>query len=120
MLDIYDVSLYGVCATSLEGDVSEAKPCAQVELWKNKIEEAVQNDLDWSGENQLAEEDELEAKRRSTCLSEMDRRAQAEKCRDEEDKAKIEVKNGLESCSRMEMSWCCSSVDTGFQGATIA
>ena len=37
---------------------------------------------------------------------EIDRQAQAEKCRDEDeaDKAKSEVKNGSENCSRMEMS----------------
>ena len=54
----------------LEGDVSKAKREAFVEFWKKKIEEAVQVDLDWSDE-QLAEDGELEAKRRrrSTCLS---------------------------------------------------
>ena len=62
-----------------------------------------------SGETQLAEEGELDAKgrTRSTCLSpNLMAWAKAEKCRDEDEaaKAKIEVKNGVEYCTRMEVS----------------
>ena len=50
---------------------SQTKREAPVEFSKKKIEEAVRNDVDWSGENKLVEEDELEAKGRvrNTCLS---------------------------------------------------
>ena len=52
-------------ATFLVGDVSNAKREAPVELGERKIEEVVQENLGWSGENQVAKEGELEATRRS-------------------------------------------------------
>ena len=65
---LYDVTVLSACATVLEGNVADVKREAPVELWKKKIEEAVQENLGWSGENQLAEVGELEAER-STRLS---------------------------------------------------
>ena len=62
---LYDVTVYSAYVTVLVGDVSNAKREAPVELGERKIEEAAQENLGWSGENQLAEEGELEAKRRS-------------------------------------------------------
>ena len=47
--------------TVLEGDVSNAKREASVEWWK-KITEPVQKDLGWSSENQLAKEENDNAK----------------------------------------------------------
>ena len=59
-----DVTVFSACATVLEGDVADVKRGAPVQLRKKKIEEAVQENLGWSGENQLAEVGELEAERR--------------------------------------------------------
>ena len=46
-----------------EGDVSDVKREAPVGFWKKtkKIEEAVQENLDWSDDNQLAEVGEMES-----------------------------------------------------------
>ena len=57
-------------ASSPGRDTSTGKMKLAVEFWKKKMEEAVRDDLDWSGENPLEEGDELEAKRRrrSFCL----------------------------------------------------
>ena len=55
---LHDVTTYSVRATVFECDVSKANGEAPVEFWKKKIEEAVRDDLGWSGEKQLAEEGE--------------------------------------------------------------
>ena len=107
MLDmLHDVTFFSAYATVLEGDVLDARRRPPVELWKKRIAEKAKDNLDWSGENQLAMEDELEAKRRKKehlSESEIDLNAQAEQCRDEDevDRAKIKAKSGLENCSRM-------------------
>ena len=96
----------------VEGDVYHAKKGASVEFGK-KIKEAVQENLGWSGESQLAEKGELDTKIRSPSQSEADRSAQAEKCR-EENKAKTKAKDGWENWSRTWRSRRCSSVDDRF------
>ena len=69
----------------------------------------MRENLDWSDENLLAEEGELDSQKEEEeqlFQSEADRSAQAEKCRDEDktDKVKIKAKNGWENWSRMETS----------------
>ena len=56
-----NVAAYSACTTVLEGDVSKAKREASVEWWK-KITEAVHKDLGGSSENQLAKEENENAK----------------------------------------------------------
>ena len=57
----HNVTAYSAHTTVLEGDVSKAKREASVK-WLKKITEAVQEGLGWSGENQLAKEENDNAK----------------------------------------------------------
>ena len=106
---LHDVSVYCAYATVLEGEVSKTRREAPVEFWKKKVEVAVRDDLDWSVDNKWAKSRWVGSPgkdKESLFQSELDCRAQADKCRDEDeaDKRNMEVKNGVENCPRIEMS----------------
>ena len=63
-----------------------------------RLEETVQENLGWSGENRLAVEGELEASRRSLSQPEVDRSAKVKKA------ARIEAKSVWENWSSVKTS----------------
>ena len=110
---LHDVTVYSVCATVFECDVSKANGERQ---WSFGRRLRKQCGMTWVGRARSSWQRKASQEKEHVSRSEIDRTAQAENCRDEDEanKAKIEVKSGVENCFRMETSWCCSSVDDRF------